>query len=213
PASVREVGRERQQIETELGLPQTPLEVAMDDWAIGTVSDFEDRTRLRPLAGAASAAPKRRRRAAEQSEGSVAAVRTIREASSPQRLTGPVASRGQRTVTWVLVAAAALVVLLGGVTLVVLLRVSGGGSGIPVVADISGRQQGTTVVFSWPDPGLQDGDRYEITTGDGATSIQQADRFVVDGSPGDTVCVTVTVYRDGKTGDPSAQKCVDVVAG
>jgi eukaryotic-like serine/threonine-protein kinase len=212
PASVLELVRELQQIETELGLPQTPLEVAMDDWAIGTVSDFEDRTRLRPLAGTTPTGPKRRRRAAEQAAGSAAAVRTVREASSPQRLSGPAPTRGQRTVTWVLVAAAALVVLLGAVTLVVLLRATGSGNGIPVVADIAGKQQGTTVVFSWPDPGLEEGDRYEITTRDGATSIQQADRFVVDGTAGDTACITVTVYRNGKTGDPSAQKCVDVVA-
>ncbi len=211
PASVLELVREFQQIESELGLPQTPLEIAMDDWALATVSDMEDRTRLRPLvAQQAPPKPRRRRRVAEEAQAAPAAVRTLRESSSPARVTAPAPSTRQRTVTWVLVAAAALIVVLGAVTLVVLLRASGVSGGIPVVADITGRQQGSTVVFSWPDPGLQSGDRYQIATGDGATSIQQSDRFVVDGSPGETVCVTVTVYRDGKTGAPSAQKCVDM---
>ncbi|MGN6324791.1 serine/threonine-protein kinase [Pseudolysinimonas sp.] len=212
PASVLELVREFQQIESELGLPQTPLEIAMDDWALGTVSDMEDRTRLRPLAGGASTAvkPRRRRRVAEQATEAPAAVRTVREASSPSRATVPATTNGQRAVTWVLVGAAALVVVLGAITVAVLLRASGAAGGIPTVADITGRQQGSTVLFTWPDPGLQNGDRYQILTGDGATSIQQADRFVVDGNPGETVCVTVTVYRDGKTGAPSAQKCVDM---
>jgi hypothetical protein len=36
---------------------------------------------------------------------------------------------------------------------------------------------------------------------------------VVDGSAGQTVCITVAVNRDGKIGDPSAEKCVDVTDG
>jgi hypothetical protein len=211
PASALELVRELQQIETELGLPQTPLEVAMDDWALGTVADLEDRTRLRPLPAAIAAAPsRRRRRAAElQEAGAPAAARTGREASSPQRGTAPRPGRAIRTTTWVLIGVAVLVVVLGAVLIGVMLRVAGSGS-IPVVADIVGRQQGDTVVFSWPDPGVQSGDRYQIATRDGATSIQRSSKFVVDGTPGQTVCITVTVYRDGKTGDASAQKCVDV---
>ena len=50
PASALEFVRELQLIETELGVPQTGVEIAMDDWALGTVSDLEDRTRVRPLA-------------------------------------------------------------------------------------------------------------------------------------------------------------------
>ncbi len=46
-SSVLEVIHELQAVETELGLPQTPVEVAMDDWALATVADLEDRTRIR----------------------------------------------------------------------------------------------------------------------------------------------------------------------
>jgi serine/threonine protein kinase len=51
PASVLELVRELQSIETELGVPQTPIEVAMDDWALATVADLEDRTRIRGVGG------------------------------------------------------------------------------------------------------------------------------------------------------------------
>jgi hypothetical protein len=35
----------------------------------------------------------------------------------------------------------------------------------------------------------------------------------VDAEPGDTVCVTVTVNRNGTSGVASAEKCVDVAEG
>ena len=58
-ASVLEFIRELQAVETELGVPQTPVEVAMDDWALATVADLEDRTRIRPASpsGTVVAAP------------------------------------------------------------------------------------------------------------------------------------------------------------
>ncbi|MBF4599808.1 serine/threonine protein kinase, partial [Frigoribacterium sp. VKM Ac-1396] len=46
-ASVLEFVRELQQVESELGAAQTPIEVAVDDWALATVADLEDKTRLR----------------------------------------------------------------------------------------------------------------------------------------------------------------------
>ena len=66
PASVLELIREFQSIESELGVPQTPVEVAMDDWALATVADLEDRTRVRGVSGASvpSVSGRRRRRAA-----------------------------------------------------------------------------------------------------------------------------------------------------
>jgi eukaryotic-like serine/threonine-protein kinase len=214
PASVLELVREFQQIETELGLPQTPLEIAMDDWALGTVSDLEDRTRLRPLTSReAPEKPKRRRRVAEQAQAAPAAVRTVRESSSPVRATAPAVSSSQRRVTWVLIGAAAAVVVLAAITVAVLFKAlgsSGGAGDIPVVADINGRQQGSSVVFTWPDPGLQGNDTYQVATRNGDTATQPSNRFTVSGTPGQPACITVTVNRDGKLGTPSAEKCVDV---
>ena len=46
-ASALEFIRDLQSVEEELGLPQTPLEVAMDDWALATAVDVDERTRIR----------------------------------------------------------------------------------------------------------------------------------------------------------------------
>ncbi len=219
PASALELVRELQLVESELGLPQTAAEIAMDDWALGTVADQEERTRLRPVrtGGTAPTPGKRRRRAAPQ--GSYAPVGTVRERSgpdSPFSRSTTQATPGLRRMAWILAAAAALVTVLGVVVLVVLVRTVG--EGIPVVSDIRADLEGDgRVAFSWADPGLADGDRYQITvTDDGVAStpaLQEATRFVVDADPGASVCLTVAVNRNGTTGAASAQKCVDAVGG
>lgn len=222
PASALELVRELQLVETELGMPQTPAEIAMDDWALGTVADEEDRTRLRPVATGSSPArdgrKRRRRRAATTTE--FAPVGTIREPSGP---TGPFSksrtreeSAGFRRLAWVVAGAAVLVTALGATALIVLLRTVG--SGIPVVSDVQAQLESAgRVTFSWADPGLAEGDRYQITVTDegivSTPSLQEAPRFVVDAEPGDTVCVTVTVNRNGTSGVASAEKCVDVAEG
>ncbi|CAN5316905.1 hypothetical protein BH11ACT3_BH11ACT3_03130 [soil metagenome] len=217
PASALDLVREFQVIETELGVTQTPIEVSMDEWALGTVSDMEDRTRLKPLASAGGATPRRRRRVAEMQSGDYKPVGTVRDVSVPGRFSQgrPVPpSRGVRTVTWVLAGAAVLVLALGVTALIVLLRASGGSDGIPVVTNITATTTDGTARFTWPDPGLDDGDRYQIQVSNGgASSIQLSPTFVVDGQAGDRVCITVTVNRDGKTGDPSAEQCIDVLEG
>ncbi|BDZ44186.1 serine/threonine-protein kinase [Naasia aerilata] len=67
PGSVLELIRELQAVETELALPQTPLEVAMDDWALATVADLEDRTRIRGVPALRAPGERRRRRRGETS--------------------------------------------------------------------------------------------------------------------------------------------------
>jgi serine/threonine protein kinase len=211
PASALDFVRELQVIETELGVSQTPLEVAMDEWASATVSDMEDRTRLRPVASASGTTPKprRRRRAIAAAANNYAPVGTVREGSAPNRFSEsrPVEmSRRQRAITWILVGAAVLVVALGATALVVLLR-AGTDAGIPTVTDITATESDGTVEFRWPDPGLDEGDRYQIQVRGGTSSIQLSPEFRVDAQTGDNVCITVTVNRQGKTGAPSQEKC------
>lgn len=212
PASVLEFVRELQTIEAELGVPQTALEIAMDEWALGTVADLEDRTRLRPLPGARDAPPPRRRRRAAVA-GEYAGIGTVRDASAPQRRfshsrTTSSPQRGVQAVTWLLIASAVLVVALGATALFVLLRASTDGQ-LPVVSDISATVDGDTVAFSWQDPGLADGDLYEIEVDGVRTATQAQARYVVT-APEDSVCLAVTVNRQGKAGAQSAEKCVDV---
>jgi serine/threonine protein kinase len=215
PATALDFVRELQLVETELGVTQTPIEVSLDEWALGTVSDLEDRTRLRPLASGAAARPpaRRRRRAIAEKAAAYEPVGTVREASSPNRFSAsrpaPMTRRMQ-TVTWVLVASAVLVLGLGATALVVLLRAAGD-NGIPTVTDISATENGGIVEFRWPDPGLEDGDRYQVQIRDGEGGIQASPLFRVDANAGDTVCIIVTVNRNGKTGAPSTEKCIDVL--
>jgi len=218
--SALELVRELQLVESELGLPQTAAEIAMDDWALGTVGDQEDRTRLRPVsaAGGAVAGGRRRRRsaAAQGAARTEAAPRERSVGDSPFSRGSREATPAMRRIAWLLVAAAGLVTVLGVVAIVVIVRAVG--AGVPVVSDIRAAVGGDgRVEFSWQDPGLAEGDRYEIAvTQDGVAStpaLQSASRFVVDADPGETVCVTVRVNRSGSMGAASAEKCVDVNEG
>ncbi|MEY9850700.1 hypothetical protein ABH923_000378 [Leifsonia sp. EB41] len=209
--SALELIRELQSVEAELGLPQTPIEVAMDDWALATADDPEERTRVKGvLAVDPGAARRRRRRNAPVPAGATRApTRTdVRESagSSPTNPPAPPA-RVSRALIGALVACSILVVVLAVTATFVLVRANAS-SDIPTVRDLSGRVSQGTIVFTWSDPGLQSSDSYQVTVDDQPPSSQRATEFRVDAKAGQTVCVTVTVNRDGKTGSPSGQKCV-----
>ena len=207
--SVLELVRELQAVETELGVPQTAIEVVMDDWALATTSNLEDRTRIKGGHDAVSSVSQRRRRRRGEDAGPYSAVGTVvRETGSKTNATGATTSRGIRAFAWVLVAAAVLVLALGTVATLVLVRAAS--TDIPTVVDVQATTKDGTVAFSWADPGIKGDDSYQISTNTGETSIQRSPAFTVDAEPGDRVCLTVTVNRDGKTGSPSSEKCVDV---
>ena len=212
PASVLELIRSFQLVETELGVAQTQIEVAMDDWALATVADLEDKTRVRGVAGALvhSQTKRRRRRRIDGQYSSVGTMvrDTAGDRSSASRPALP--KRGSRVLIWGVVALGVLALALGATAVFVLARANGGG--IPVVSNIAAAKNGTSVKFSWADPGLATNDSYQISTTDGASSNQDISSFVVEGTAGEHVCITVTVIREGKTGQPSLQKCVDLAA-
>ncbi|MGH1548639.1 serine/threonine-protein kinase [Leifsonia poae] len=213
--SALEFIRELQAVEAEMGLPQTPIEVAMDDWALATAGDPEDRTRVKGVMAVDPGARRRRRRAAPASATVTRApTRTVvRETGGSGQIPQQAPpSKTPRALVIALIACATLVVVLGITASLVLVR-AGSSSDIPTVRDLSGRVTGSTIVFSWSDPGLQDGDTYQVTVQDQPPSSQHATEFRVDAKPGQTVCVTVTVNRDGRTGTPSGQKCVERTAG
>jgi serine/threonine protein kinase len=213
--SVLEFIRELQSVEAELGLAQTPIEVAMDDWALATMADPEDRTRVKGIVNVDPAGPRRRPRKPVFTDPS---TRPSPNSSSRDKSGGSLAkepegrARMSRALTWAIVGCAVLVVTLGIVATTVLVKVSGDSS-IPTVSNVAAQIQGGTVLFSWADPGLQAQDAYQVSVGDAAPSIQHSNEFRVDAKPGERVCITVTVNRDGKTGPPSSQKCVDRANG
>jgi hypothetical protein len=210
--SVLEFVHEIQAIETELGVPQTPIEVAMDDWALATVADLEDRTRVRGVAGAASStrARRRRRRVASGDTGYASVGTLHRQGSLAQGSgAGPATrGRGMRALAWGLVATSVLVIALAAMATLVLIKANN--SDIPQVANITSVSTATSIEFSWDDPGLVAGDSYQVTTDGGGSSLQKAPKFSVDVTPGDRVCVAVAVNRGGKLGASSGEKCVDV---
>jgi serine/threonine protein kinase len=216
-ASVLEVIREFQQIESELGVSQTSIEVAVDDWALATVADLEDRTRVRGADGApAVVANRRRRRRVATRQSTVTAIDSgLRHSNAVPRSTGTAsASRAPKRLqylAWGLIAAIVVVLALGGVATLSFIRSSS--SDIPQVSGITAVAHGSSVEFSWHDPGLRSGDTYVVTAGTGAPSTQTATTFMAPAQPGEQVCVSVTVNRAGKNGAASTEKCASAKAG
>jgi len=233
PASVIELVRELQSIETELGVAQTPVEVAMDEWALATVADLEDRTRVRGVAGGSAAVSpnRRRRRAADSVSPNYEAVGTLMKDSDHRATDGnrsvAARSQGHRSVghrsvgvtrgpvgtrmhmlAWILVACAVLVIALGATATLVLIKSTS--NDIPVVSDIAATVDGDSVKFSWQNPGLEESDAYQIALDGGEVSVQSTPEFLTDGDPGEQVCISVRVSRDGTLGDSSNPKCVDI---
>ncbi len=211
PASILELVRALQAIETELGVPQTPIDVAMDDWALATVSDLEDRTRVRGVEGALAAptSRRRRRRAAETPYTGVGTI--VREGHTGGLASGTrPAAQGRRlqALGWGMIASSILVLVLAVTAIYVIVRVNDDGT--PVVSNITATVSGETVLFSWADPGITRNDSYHIVTSEGDRSVQRTNDFVMNAEPGERVCITVSVSRDGRTGNPSGEKCADV---
>lgn len=212
--SALEFIRELQAVEAELGLPQTPIEVAMDDWALATAGDPEDRTRVKGVVAVDPGVRRRRRRTAPAAATVTRApTRTVvRESAGSSPSNQPAPAKTSRALVVSLIACAALVVVLAVTASIVLVR-AGASDEIPTVRDLSGRVADGTIVFSWSDPGLKDGDTYQVAVDEQPPAVQHTTEFRVDAKPGQTVCVTVTVNRDGKTGTPSGQKCVERTDG
>lgn len=209
PDSVLELVRELQAVETELGVPQTPIEVAVDDWALATVSALEDKTRIRGVVSAVPVGGGRRRRR-KRIVGDAPVGTLPRSSSQIPRSTATTPVKARPTVRFAALAvvfvAAAVITVGAAVTANVVSTAQGD---IPVVDDIASEIVGDTVVFSWGDPGILPTDTYQIDSTDQDPSIQSSPEFTVDRQGADRVCVTVAVYRDGKTGTASSEKCVD----
>jgi len=208
--SARELIRELQSVEAEMGLAQTPLEESLDQWAESVPSDPADRTRI--SAGHSTkdvvVGDGRRRRSSVRAGNSPGRGHThsrTRE-SSAIRLHRP---RRVGAVVWVFLAA---VVLIVGTAAGVTTLLSPESTDIPTVSDVSGREADGRIVFRWPDPGLHSGDTYIVHLRTGEKSIQRGTEFGVDAQGRGMVCATVTVNRNGSTGAPSGEKCVDAAA-
>ncbi|MFE6963665.1 serine/threonine-protein kinase [Agromyces sp. NPDC057679] len=193
--------RDLQAVEEELGLPQTPIEVAMDDWALATAVDLDERTRVSP-ARPTSDVVRRRRRAAQRPAPSSRNGAT-ETTGSRGRSAPPTAGR----LAWGISIVAVLLLGLVGAGVVAVIQNT---RSIPVVTDVRGSAVGAQVTFEWADPGLQPGDAYIVRVDGDASPMQRETSYSIDAGERDRVCASVTVTRDGKSGAPSAERCVEV---
>ncbi|WP_227820100.1 serine/threonine-protein kinase [Agromyces aureus] len=208
-SSALEFVRDLQAVEEELALPQTPLEVVTEDWALAVGVDLDERTRILAAPAGAPGAPDRRarrtRRPADR-PGTTTLRSDTRSGSTGPR---PPAPRAPRRAFW---AISAVAVLLVGVALGGAYLVSTATAPIPVVTDVRATADRTLVTFTWDDPGLQGGDAYLVIIDGTARPVQREPRIDVVGADGDHLCAEVTVTRDGKTGRASKERCVDIDA-
>ena len=93
------------------------------------------------------------------------------------------------------------------------IAIQGGDRDLPRVSNVEAVLDGSTVVFSWEDPGIAADDSYQVTLGDGTETFQRTSEFAVAASAGDRVCVTVRVAREGRLGPASDEKCAEVAGG
>lgn len=209
--SVMELVHELQSIESELGLPQTPVEIAVDEWASSSVGDLEDRTVIKGgvVPRGTVSQRRRRRRGIDQGYSSVGTL--VKEDPVGSKSTGTAGRRsglGIQALAWAVVAAAVLVIALGTLAALVLIRSTA--TSVPAVGDLAARVVDDTVEFTWTDPGLETGDAYRVTPDGSAAVLQRTTSFVVDAEPGERVCITVEVTRDAREVGPAAQKCADI---
>lgn len=209
--SALELVRDLQRVEAELGLVATQADVAMDDWALASIGDPGDRTIVRAVApravGAVGATGGRRRRR-RSAPATAAPVDTAPE-SVPTA-----ARRAAARTRWLAVALVAVslgVIALGATATV--LAIQGGDRDLPRVANVAAALDGTTVVFSWVDPGIAPSDSYQVTLSDGTEAFQRTGEFAVAAAAGDRVCITVRVAREGRLGPASDEKCAEVAGG
>ena len=202
--SMLELVRDLQRVEAELGFVTTQADVAMDDWALATISDPGDRTIVRAISPRAPRSSTGRRRR------SVATAQAALGDSGPAlagAATRLVATRSRQLAGGLVLVALAIIGL--GVTATVM-AMEGGDGDLPRVSNVEAALDGTTVVFSWSDPGIAADDTYQVRVAGGVEAFQRTTQFAVAASAGDRVCVTVRVAREGRLGAASDEKCAEV---
>jgi eukaryotic-like serine/threonine-protein kinase len=209
--SALEVIRELQAVEAELGLPQTPIEIVLDDWVTSSTVDPDDRTRITGAHSIEQAQPSRRRRASSTARAGATRSSASRSADGASGTVAATGGRRSRILIATMIAAAVLVLAVAATAVLALIR--GGTGTIPTVSDIAARIDGPTVVFSWDDPGLIEGDAYLVSVDGTSAGVQRGSVFQVDGAGAGRVCLTVRVSRAGQAGPESAEKCAEVDGG
>lgn len=182
-----------QGVQRELGLPETPIEVAVDAWAAESAATVDpeeaaDALRLR----------QRRSRRSTGITGSRVDISTSTGRRQPQK--------PKRFAVGLGIGLASIVVL--GIAAVAAMALSSVSQQIPVVREVDATPESGNVVFTWEDPGLVANDSYHVRTSTGDALIQGGQEFTLSGEPGERLCIFVAVNRDGSTGEPT-ESCAE----
>jgi tRNA A-37 threonylcarbamoyl transferase component Bud32 len=216
--SIIELLYELQGVESELGLPQTQIEVATDEWATATSGALDERTQIRDVGGrgfsrATSTQVRRRARRGRgpgSGNGLPAAGTVGGQRSSPapgtERLVS-VRHLPNTLMPWALGVASILALTLAATATAFIMGSSE--PTIPTVVDISARVTASSIEFQWPDPGVDSGDSYQVSVDGTDVGVQSQAAFIVGAGPGDVVCLSVRVIRASAVGEPSNAKCVE----
>jgi serine/threonine protein kinase len=187
--SVEELLGELQRVQRELGFEVTPIEVEVDAWAAEPIVDDreveEDSDALRL-----------RQRRSRRVAGITGSRVDISQSTGRRQPPKP-----KRFAIGLGIAAASAVVL--GIVTVAAFALSSVSSQIPLVQDIAVSPAQGRVAFAWEDPGLVDTDTYHVRTSTGDAVIQGGREFTLTGAPGERLCISVAVNRDGSTGEPT----------
>jgi eukaryotic-like serine/threonine-protein kinase len=195
--SAIELVRDLQRVELELGLVPTPADVAQEEWALATVSDPGDRTIVRPVEPAA---------AGQRSDGR--RRRSFREIpATPDRAAASKGIPRSRLLAVALGGATILVIGLGATFAISSLQRD---PTIPVIDTIQATRTDGTIVFRWDDPGLLSQDAFQVTVSGAPPAVQRSTEFAIAAAPGERICATVRVIRDGRLGDESGERCAEV---
>lgn len=205
PQTALEFARELQAVEDELGLAQTAVEIAVDDWASTSGVDLDERTLVTGSHGiSGEGAPRRpRRRRESTAAGGSTAIRPA-EADASRSGAAPAASR-----RWLWAASIVALLVIGVIATVAVLLVQSS-SATPTVSELRAVQSDGALTFSWDDPGLAGADAYLVTIDGVARPAQRATSITVAASDGDRTCAAVRVMRDGRAGKSSPERCVEV---
>ncbi|UOE44621.1 serine/threonine-protein kinase [Agromyces larvae] len=202
-ASALELLRDLQAVEEELGLSQTPGDLEVQEWASAPLADPVDpvdRTRLAPAAEPGEAGGRR-----AESRG---ARRWVSDGPADASIGVP-APPSRRRLGWGVAAALAMLVgvIAAGAGFWLAL---GSDDPIPVVADLRADVDGTIVTFAWDDPGIDEREAFLVRVEGQDTPARRETALDVPARAGERLCATVRVTRDGRSGAPSAERCVEV---
>lgn len=203
PESILELLHVVQMSESELGLRPTALDIPTGHVIDMTPGIAPPRTTARP---AGDRRPRNRKPRGGLRSTDTGTAGTVSGATVLRAFGAPPRKNRRRTLTWLAAGTAAAAALGTGVFW--LLNAT---SDAPRVSTIESTSTGTSVTFSWQDPGIGAGDSYLVRVDNDAGRAQTTTTFTLDSTRRQgRVCITVAVLHNGTPGEASDPSCTEI---